>query len=215
MKKPVDQKRPESTLPVYFFFLCDSSATLEEPLEKSGVSPIEKINQAVPGVIKKIGILLDNQSIFKGFIRVLTCSENPEWQNLDNIRPDLYIWRELRANGPSNLGAAFVRLGKALRLREYRGLMRKDGPVPVLILISGSVPDDDWERGLEKLNAQYWGEHAIRFAVTFGSGHHEVITRFLARNDNNSHSLPLDQIDELPSRILEVLEQRNACFTNG
>jgi len=118
----------------------------------------------------------------------------------------LYEWKELHADGPSNLGAAFIRLAKALRLREDRGLMRKYGPIPVLILISGSVPDDDWERGLERLNAQYWGEHAIRFAVTLDSSDHEVISRFLEVNDSDSHSLSIDKIDELPSRILEVLE---------
>jgi len=206
MEKSGYQKRPESPFPVYFFFLCDSSVTLGNTLEKSGISPIERINHIVPSIIKKIGELLKGQSKFKGFIRVLTSSENPEWQNLDNIRPDLYEWKELHADGPSNLGAAFIRLAKALRLREDRGLMRKYGPIPVLILISGSVPDDDWERGLERLNAQYWGEHAIRFAVTLDSSDHEVISRFLEVNDSDSHSLSIDKIDELPSRILEVLE---------
>jgi hypothetical protein len=207
MEKSGYQKRPESPFPVYFFFLCDSSVTLGNTLEKSGISPIEKINHIVPSVIKKIGELLKGQSKFKGFIRVLTSSENPEWQNLDNIRPDLYVWKELHADGPSNLGAAFIRLAKALRLREDRGLMRKDGPIPVLILILGSVPDDDWESGLEQLDAQFWGEQAVRFSVTFDSYDHDVIPHFLEVNNSSSHSLSIDQMDELPSQILAVLEQ--------
>ena len=208
MKKPVYQKRLESTIPIYFFFLCDSSVTLGDDVEKYGISSIERINRVVPRVIKKIGGLLEGQSKFKGFIRVLTSSENPEWQNLDNIRPDLYVWKIMHAVGQSNLGAAFTRLAKALRLREDRGLMRKDGPIPVLILVLGSVPDDDWECGLEQINAQYWGEYAIRFAVTFGSCDHEVMARFLDMNDNQLHFLSIDQIDELPSQILMVLEKR-------
>jgi len=54
MEKSGYQKRPESPFPVYFFFLCDSSVTLGNTLEKSGISPIERINHIVPSIIKKI-----------------------------------------------------------------------------------------------------------------------------------------------------------------
>jgi hypothetical protein len=208
MKKPADQKPLECTIPVYFFFICDSSGTIETPSENSAVRPIDVINHTIPNIIGKIGKLLDEQLAFKGFIRVLTCSEDAEWQNLDNIRPASYVWKELHANSQPNLGAAFIRLAKALRLREHRGLIRADGPIPIIILVLGSIPDDDPKRGLEQLNAQYWGEHAIRFAVTFDSCDHEIVARFLDINDNHLHSLSIDQIDKLPSRILAVLEQR-------
>jgi hypothetical protein len=208
MEKRADQKRPERAIPVYFFFICDSSATMGIPGGNSFVRPIDVINHKIPAIIGKIGKLLDEQSAFKGFIRVLTCSEDAEWQNLDNIRPASYVWKELHANGRPKLGATFIRLAKALRLREHRGLMRADGPIPVIILILGSIPHGDWKRGHEQLNSQYWGEHAIRFAVTFDACDHEVMTRFLAMNDNHSHSLSIDQIDEFPSRILTVLQQR-------
>jgi uncharacterized protein YegL len=213
MEKRADQKRPERAIPVYFFFICDSSATMGIPGGNSFVRPIDVINHKIPAIIGKIGKLLDEQSAFKGFIRVLTCSEDAEWQNLDNIRPASYVWNELHAYGKPNLGATFIRLAKALKLREHRGLMRNDGPIPIIILVLGSVPNDDWKRGLEQLNAQYWGEHAIRFSVTYDSCDLEVITCFLGMNDNHSHSLSIDQIDELPSRMLAVLEQRNVTIS--
>ena len=207
MENPANQKHLEYPAPVYFFFICDSSVTMGIPSKNTVVRPIDVMNHTTPEIIGKIGKLLDEQLTFKGFIRVLTCSENAEWQNIDNIRPASYVWKELRADGRSNLGATFIRLAKALRLREHRGLMRADGPIPVIILVLGSVPGDDWENGLEQLNAQYWGEHAIRFAVAFDSCDHEVMTRFLDMNDNYSHFLSIDQIDDLPSHILAVLER--------
>ncbi len=188
---------------------------MEIPPRDSVIRPIDILNHTVPDIIRKTGKLLDDHSKFKGFIRVLICSEKSEWQNIDNIRPSSYEWKELRAYGKSNLGAAFIRLAKALRLREHRGLMRNDGPIPILILVLGTDPNDNWKKGLEQLNAQYWGEQAIRFAVSFDTSNHEVITCFLDMNDNHLHSLSINQIDELPLRILAVLEQRFVCSSGS
>ena len=213
MEKPADQKRPERVIPVYFFFICDSSELMKIPRGNPTIRPIDILNYAVPDIIGKTGKLLNGLK-FKGFIRVLTYSEKAEWQNLDNIRPASYVWKELQAQGKSNLGAAFIRLAKALRLREHRGLMRTDGPIPIIILVVGTVPHDDWKNGLGQLNAQFWGEHAIRFAVSFDSCDREVLIRFLDMNNNQLHSLSIDHIDELPSRILAVLKERYVRLSN-
>ena len=209
MENYANHKSPMHQIPIYFFFICDSSRFMGIPTGNSVIKRIDIINYVVPDIIEKIGKLLDHHSTFKGFIRVLTYEEKAEWQNIDNICPSSYIWKELHAYGKSNLGAAFIRLAKALRLREHRGLMRTDGPIPILVLVLGTDPDDNWKKGLEQLNAQYWGEHAIRFAVSFDISNQEVITCFLGMNDNHYYSLFINQIDELPSRVLAVLKQRN------
>ena len=119
--------------------------------KNSSITPIDVVNRAIPGVIKQLGQLLDEQSAFKVFIRVLPYADEPEWINLDNIPPASYVKRELHASGRSHRGAALIRLAKALRLREDRGLMRMEGPIPVLILVLGSDPEDVWQEGLSRL----------------------------------------------------------------
>ena len=113
MENPAKHKSKHQ-IPIYFFFICDSSRLMEIPPRDSVIRPIDILNHTVPDIIRNTGKLLDDHSKFKGFIRVLICSEKSEWQNIDNIRPSSYEWKELRAYGKSNLGAAFIRLAKAL-----------------------------------------------------------------------------------------------------
>jgi uncharacterized protein YegL len=208
MERPDHKIRFERLIPVYLFFICDSSGII-------GTETINRLNHSMPDTFRKTGELFGDSATFKAFVRVLAYSDAAVWLNLDNIPPSSYVWKELHARGRSNLGAAFTRLAKALRLRENRGLMRADGPVPVIVLISGSVPDDDWENGLETMNRQYWGEHSLRFSITLESGSDEVTTRFLDINNNFLHRMTVDQIDELPARILAALNERHFLTDDG
>ena len=53
--------------------------------------------------------------------------------------------------------------------------MRTDGPIPVLILVLGSDPEDDWQEGLSRLQDQFWGREAIRFVVAPARFDHNVV----------------------------------------
>jgi hypothetical protein len=64
MEKPADQKRPERSIPVYFFFICDSSGSMGIPMGNSAVRPIDIINLAPSKILDKNKLEMRVCSVF-------------------------------------------------------------------------------------------------------------------------------------------------------
>ena len=86
-------------------------------------------------------------------------------------------WTPMRANGRTPLGAA---LDIATNLIEDRDRVPSRAYRPTIVLVSDGLPNDEWERPLQRLLTSERAAKAERFALGIGAdADHDMLRRFL------------------------------------
>ncbi|WP_189885826.1 VWA domain-containing protein [Streptomyces xantholiticus] len=117
-------------------------------------------------------------------------SAGARWHMEGPVDIDLAIWRDVYADdsggdGACDMGAAFRLAASALHVPP----MPQQAPPPVLALVSGTQPTDDWRSGLRELAATPWGSQAVRIAIPVGAdADRGVLEEFLS----NTGLRPID-----------------------
>ena len=127
-------------------------------------------------------------------VQVLEFSSGSRWQNDQPINIQQFQWTDLVANGTTDMGSAFTKLGDALA----ESVMPRNAFPPVIILVTDGQPTDNYRAGLDKVNAQRWSKPAIRCAISVGPGTNEAMLREFLGNEE----WPL-----LPAKNVEDLKQ--------
>ena len=96
-------------------------------------------------------------------VRVLTFST--EVNCTERIPLNEFVWKDLEANGLSNLGLAFTELANILDEEN----MPERGLPPVLVLITDGLSTDDYKKGLDLVMSKSWGKKAVRLAFSLDS----------------------------------------------
>lgn len=161
--------------PVQFIWLLDCSRSMAG--EKIG-----QLNYAIREFIPEMCARSSDNPDVGPEMRVGTFSSGARWQT-EAVDIHLARWSDIDSQGGAgdgacDMGAAFRLAARALQVPP----MPLQAPPPVLALVSGAPPTDDWRSGLRALAASAWGNQAVRIAFGVGAGaDYGVLQEFLQK----------------------------------
>lgn len=157
------------------FFLVDTSASMAG-------DKIASLNEGIRDVLPDLRDISNDNADAQIKIAVLDFSSGTEWIT-DGPQPlDGFEWRNLRADGVTDLGEAFTELNE--KLSETAFLQDAAGCyAPVIILISDGAPTDNYRKGLDALQANRWFQAAIRIALAVDGADEHVLAEFTGSTD--------------------------------
>jgi uncharacterized protein YegL len=137
---------------------------------------IQTVNRAMRECIPEMRKNNQDNPFAEMFVEVITFSTGAVW-HVPRTSVEQLAWKDLGANGVTDLGAALDLVTEALDLQN----MGKRNLPPVLLLLSDGQPTDDWELALRRFEATAWGKpgRTVRIAVAIGEGADKgVLARF-------------------------------------
>ncbi len=161
------------------FYLIDSSGSMKG-------TKIGTVNAAMEEripLLREVAQANDDADIK---VAIMQFSSGFEWITPQNGPADLEQltnWRDLTAQGLTDLGAALTELDKRLSRSEF--LSSQTGAyAPVIILLSDGAPTDDWKGALTRIKQNNWFKHAIKIAIDIESGSdRDVLTEFTGNSE--------------------------------
>ena len=192
---------PRRVLTLYY--LIDTSGSMYG--EK-----IASLNVAIRETLPMISEISANNSDAKIKVAAMDFATVNQWMHPTPVESEDFQWRDLEADGLTNLGEAYQELNNKLSRRK--GFMNgaSGSYAPAIILMSDGGPTDDAEHGLEKLKTNPWFKAAIKVAIAIGD---DANTEVLAKFTGNSEAvLRVHNIDQLKQiiRLVSVTASRVA-----
>jgi uncharacterized protein YegL len=165
---------PLETIPLHFIWLCDCSGSMAEN------NKIGELNEAIRGAIPAMRAIAKENPSVQIYVRAIKFAEAAEWHVEKAERLNAFEWGDLRAGGRTALGSALQLVASVLNCPA----MPPRALPPVLVLISDGNPTDDFESGLEKLEASDWGKKAVRIAISVEARDNmDVLEKFTGKNN--------------------------------
>lgn len=159
--------RPE--LPVVF--LIDESSSMQG-------SKIGAVNTAMSEVIAEMKSNNIGGADAAISVAVLKFGSDISWMHPAPIPVENMVWRDINVEGMTRMGAAFEELASKLSKNEFFS-GKKLFKAPVVIMMTDGEPNDDWEKGLTKLQQNKFFKHAIKIGIAIGAdADEEVIAKF-------------------------------------
>ena len=154
-----------ATRTMVLFYLFDGSGSMEG-------TKIGQVNYAmkdIPKIIKEVADSAPNANIV---VAAATFSTDVTWITPKPVSPDEFMkqWRDIRADGLTNLGMALKSLNEKMSRRAFLG----DNPMgylaPGIIILSDGAPtdNDNWKKSLEELKNNNWFRSATKVAFAVG-----------------------------------------------
>jgi uncharacterized protein YegL len=137
---------------------------------------IQTVNRAMRECIPEMRKNNQDNPFAEMFVEVITFSTGAVW-HVPRTSVEQLAWKDLGANGVTDLGAAVDLVTEALDVQN----MGKRNLPPVLLLLSDGQPTDEWELALRRFEATPWGKpgRTVRIAVAIGEGADKaVLARF-------------------------------------
>ncbi len=125
---------------------------------------IQALNNAIRESIPSMQDAAADNPTVELLVRALTFSSGAQWQIQQPTPVDNFKWRDLSAEGITDMGEALSMVADELDM----SVMSDRALPPVLVLISDGQPTDDYIGGLKKLLHQPWGQKAVRIAIGIG-----------------------------------------------
>jgi len=182
MADRVSEEMPGGALshrPLHFIWMADCSGSM-------GVDgKIQALNSAIRDAIPAMRDASKGHPEVEVKVRAIKFSSGAQWHISQETPVDTFEWRDLSADGVTDLGKAIDLVTDALDTRK----MGDRAKPPVLVLISDGQPTDDWKGSLEKLNKLPWGQKSVRIAIAVGQdADRDVLQKFV----NNPEMKVLD-----------------------
>ncbi|ROO84834.1 uncharacterized protein YegL [Actinocorallia herbida] len=156
--------------PVHFFWLIDASGSMAVD------GKIQQLNFAVREALPEMRRVADDNASAQLLVRAVTFASGARWHV---PRPTLvsdFQWPDVSAGGTTDLGDALRLVAAELNTPP----MPQRAMKPVLALVSDGQPTDDWQSGLDAVDATPWGKRAVRVAISIGRDcDRGVLRRFL------------------------------------
>lgn len=148
---------------------------------------IASVNDAMAEVPAQLADINDESVDSKLLIAPMEFSSGARWFALKNNQPaevESFRWIDMKANGLTDLGAAFKLLTEKLTTEDKGGWMKgRGGAAPVLILISDGGPTDDYQTQLKALKNRGWFNAALKFAVAVEGADKSVLAEFTGNSE--------------------------------
>lgn len=143
------------------FFVADTSGSM-------GGTKIQSVNQAVSEVIPMLEEISAGNADAQIKIAALEFSSGWNWMYDQPKAASEFIWRDLSADGLTDLGAACVELNNKLSRSAF--MQSATGAfAPVIILMTDGEPTDDYSGGIRKLKENKWFQNAIKISLAIGT----------------------------------------------
>ena len=162
-------------------FVIDNSGSMEG--EKLGA-----VNNAIRDIMSIMPEIQEDTSDALIKISALTFSEDATWVYNEPKTVDEFKWKDLRADGGTNLSLAYDRLRDYLQKKSNGGQMPDLGGVaPIIILMTDGMPTSyDWDKHLAELKKKGWFKVALKYALAIGIDTQEamdVLTKFTGNSE--------------------------------
>jgi uncharacterized protein YegL len=155
-------KRPGgelATRPLHFIWTLDCSGSM------LAGGKIYALNNAIRDAIPLLAALAEKNPEAQVLVRAVKFSKGADWHIKEPTPVAQLRWEDLSAERErTDMGKALELVASALRMPP---MVQRAMP-PVLVLASDGNPTDDFEGGLAKLLAEFWGEHAVRIPIAIG-----------------------------------------------
>ena len=157
-------------------FVIDNSGSMEG--EKIGA-----VNNAIRDVMSIMPDIQDDTSDAEIKISALIFNDGVSWAYSEPKTVPEFKWKDLNADGGTNLSAAYDALSTYLCKKESGGQMPDLGGVaPIIILMTDGLPtSNDWEMHLDSLKKKGWFKAALKYAISIDIHTDEaknVLTKF-------------------------------------
>lgn len=167
-------KVPRRTM--VLFFIADTSTSMKGDKMKS-------LNTAVKGVLPFLSDLSAENADAEIKVAVLDFASGTEWMYASPVEASEFKWRELSANGLTDLGEACVELNEKLSTKAFMN-SASGSFAPVIILFSDGEPTDNYKKGISLLNGNNWFRSSIRIAIAIGEdANKKVLAEFTGNQE--------------------------------
>ncbi|MEU0988699.1 hypothetical protein [Streptomyces sp. NPDC005953] len=167
---------PISHSPAHFIWLLDCSPSMDK-------HRIGELNFFIREAIAEMRGAAQEHPTVGLVVRALTFSGGARWHIKDPVDIHDLTWSDIYAygsDGACDMGSAFRLAARTLHVPP----MPRQTPPPVLALVSGGPPTDDWRAGLRELDATPWGSKAVRIALPIGAdADHNMLKEFLGNSE--------------------------------
>lgn len=152
---------PPAKKSMVLFFLIDVSSSMKG-------KRIQTMNQVMKDVLPElIGVGECNTDVR---VAVMAFSSGVEWVTPEPIILEEYQrWKELEADGVTDLGAAFLELNQKMSRKVFLQSPSLSY-APVIFLITDGCPTDNYKAGLAVLRQNNWFKYGIKVALALGNG---------------------------------------------
>jgi uncharacterized protein YegL len=156
---PLPGSEKVAARPLHFIWIVDVSGSM------SVDGKIQSLNQAIKDSIPAMRDVAEGNPFADVFVRAVRFSSGAQWHVATPTTVQDFQWKELPADGVTDMGAALSLVADALSVEQ----MGERGYPPVLVLVSDGQPTDDYKTGVAKIMATNWGRKAVRLSIAIGA----------------------------------------------
>ena len=186
--------------PLHWIWICDVSDSMNLD------GKIATLNEAIQGGLAEL-VKFSEEKDINILVHTLKFSSGAEWMEKDFIPVKDYQWKNLKADGLTDLGEALSKIADVMMPGDEGGMMSDRCKLPHMILITDGYPTDDWESGLKRLIATSSGKNAVRMAVALPGADLDVLKEFVGNVPEAEERLVDLSEDQSPTRL-------TACIIN-
>lgn len=179
-----------ATRPLEFIWLADCSISMRSQ------GKIEALNEAIRKSIPHMQEVAYENPNAQVYVRAIKFSSGANW-HIDQRTPvESFVWKDLEAQGVTDLGAALRLLKESLTVNE----MSERALPPVIVLISDGQPTDDYKSALDELMNEPWAVKAVKISIAIGkSANKRILKEFCG--DQGIEVLEADNAETLVEYI--------------
>lgn len=175
--------------PLHFIWIADCSRSMAG-------DKIQSLNTAIREAIPEMRKVAQSNPHANVLARAIKFSSGASWHIPNATNIDTFQWRDLTAEGVTDMGRAFLLATNELKMPP----MDPRGLPPVLVLITDGYPTDNVDKGLKALLNEPWGRKAVRIGIGIGAdADYDVLKRFI--NNPEIEALQASNIEQLVGYI--------------
>ena len=179
------------------FFLVDSSGSMEG-------DKMASVNIAIRETLPELKEIAEKNADAKIKIACLEFATGIEWMYPEPLDAETFQWRDLVAKGATSFGEACHELCGKLSITKGFMTNATGSYAPVIILLTDGMPNDNWEKEVEKLWENGWFKNAIKIAICIGVSEDKYQEVFIKFTRSKEHVLTVHDRDTLKDLIKYV-----------
>ena len=184
---------------LHLMFVIDNSGSMDG--EKLG-----SVNNAIRDVMSIMPEIQEDTADATIKISALKFSDEAKWVYSEPKTVEEFKWKDISAEGGTNLSDAYDKLSSWLCKKEKGGQMPDIGGVaPIIILMTDGMPTSyDWQDRLDLLKKKGWFKVALKYALAIGIDTQEAMD-VLAKFTGNPETVLKVYTAEALRKVIKVI----------